>query len=1052
MQVRGLEIWNKKTVFEKDVNDNEINPFPWNDNPNNDSFSEYNLNLFNGIKIWETNLLENLNPLRKIFLSGGSDAHGDLNYQTYQAIIGGIKAQDNALAKVRTVAYCPNGIDDNNENIFRALWNGNTIVTDGPLLIFNIDLNGNKTIENDEPKIGDNATCNLINIENGTIGIFLKWNTSPEFGGKIVHLDLYINDNYISLYNLSGIGSSIKDSILISLKDIKNEFTTIYSDFSFILDEYSLFRIEAFTNKQLYRCYTNPIWIKFIDTPQKPTLEAGTVIPATGNTDDIFEFQVTYKSPQNMAPDGGVVILNIDGSNYNMQSTASNWQDGVKFTKTLNDLQKGEHYYYFTASSDGVNLRFPETGNMPTLRVSESAIGWDLEITDLNLSSNYLMPGENFTATAKVHNNSNSPDKVFTNVLCRYEFFDQSGNLIDEKSANIDRLEQLQSKNVIGNFTIPSNAQNENYRLNFTISPDLDQNSNNNTASKIIIVGSDGPSYQFFITDNNEWIQMDENNPSHHFEESEYTITTINTNNDYIYIKQDSWNPKKINLYDFRFYNSGNIVLICEGISDIGYESAFISFGTENTDHVTFTNTNVTCLPGSRIQFVAECLNYGFENSDPDFYKNSEVENWFLDIRRENSNKKALFKFQVQNSASPGQYSFFMGAKLNNGKFLRELTITILIPPPEITQIKNDTLSADDEIQIIGTNFSNNGTVNFNLLNAQHINTWSNTSISCIVPEGVESGNIYITNENGVSNSFSYQIISSTGDPEVITHIPDQSMETNTLRFINEIKNIFWDPNGDDLSISMSLDTNIIKFSSDSLTNGKLYLLSKSTAGSQTIIISAKDADNVTVSDTFAVNIVSRIIPVELSNFSAEINKAEIILTWQTESETNNFGFEVQKSLDEKNFKKIAFLKGKGTTSVPQKYKYIDSELLFQSDKNYYRLKQIDTDGKYNFSKVICVLNTKIKKYTLRQNYPNPFNPETIIQYSIPKDGFVTIDIYDIRGQLLRNLVSQQKLAGVHSINWDGKDNNGIKVSSGLYLYRFKFGNLSTSKKMLLMK
>jgi len=85
-------------------------------------------------------------------------------------------------------------------------------------------------------------------------------------------------------------------------------------------------------------------------------------------------------------------------------------------------------------------------------------------------------------------------------------------------------------------------------------------------------------------------------------------------------------------------------------------------------------------------------------------------------------------------------------------------------------------------------------------------------------------------------------------------------------------------------------------------------------------------------------------------------------------------------------------------------------------------------------------------------NYPNPFNPETTISYDITKKGNVTVDIYNLKGQKVKSLLSEKQEAGMHNVEWYGDNDSGKKVSSGTYLYRVKNGEEEVVKKMLLMK
>ncbi len=87
------------------------------------------------------------------------------------------------------------------------------------------------------------------------------------------------------------------------------------------------------------------------------------------------------------------------------------------------------------------------------------------------------------------------------------------------------------------------------------------------------------------------------------------------------------------------------------------------------------------------------------------------------------------------------------------------------------------------------------------------------------------------------------------------------------------------------------------------------------------------------------------------------------------------------------------------------------------------------------------------ESYELSQNYPNPFNPVTSIKYSIPKDGLVTITIYDITGKEMRKLVNEVKKAGYYNISF-----NASTLSSGIYFYRITAGDFVRTKKMVLIK
>ena len=90
--------------------------------------------------------------------------------------------------------------------------------------------------------------------------------------------------------------------------------------------------------------------------------------------------------------------------------------------------------------------------------------------------------------------------------------------------------------------------------------------------------------------------------------------------------------------------------------------------------------------------------------------------------------------------------------------------------------------------------------------------------------------------------------------------------------------------------------------------------------------------------------------------------------------------------------------------------------------------------------------------FTLYQNYPNPFNPVTIINYKIKNKIYISIDIYDLKGNHIKSLLSKEMIAGSHKVQWDSKNEKGLKVPSGVYVYTIKSNILSSSKKMILLK
>ncbi|BDQ02357.1 FG-GAP-like repeat-containing protein [Ignavibacterium sp.] len=200
----------------------------------------------------------------------------------------------------------------------------------------------------------------------------------------------------------------------------------------------------------------------------------------------------------------------------------------------------------------------------------------------------------------------------------------------------------------------------------------------------------------------------------------------------------------------------------------------------------------------------------------------------------------------------------------------------------------------------------------------------------------------------------------------------------------------------------------------------------------------------------------SSIIPVELTSFNFSIEGNNVELKWSTATETNNKGFEIQRTSIEENknsnWRTIGFVNGVGTTTQSQSYSYVDKNI--RSGKYLYRLKQIDFDGSYKYSSEIEVIIGLPDRFVLEQNYPNPFNPVTKIKFSLPADvkgqtSKVELKIYDVLGKEVATLINENKEAGNYEIEFDA---NKYGITSGVYFYHLKYGELSSVKKFVLMK
>ncbi|MCX7833686.1 MAG: S8 family serine peptidase [Ignavibacteria bacterium] len=192
-------------------------------------------------------------------------------------------------------------------------------------------------------------------------------------------------------------------------------------------------------------------------------------------------------------------------------------------------------------------------------------------------------------------------------------------------------------------------------------------------------------------------------------------------------------------------------------------------------------------------------------------------------------------------------------------------------------------------------------------------------------------------------------------------------------------------------------------------------------------------------------------LPVLISAFSYYINERNVHLKWSTSQEINNFGFDVERRRENENWIKLGFVKGAGNSNEPRVYFYEDKKLNI--GKYFYRLKQIDYNGNYNYFDLSESVDVGLpSKFELSQNYPNPFNASTKIDYALPVDGKVLICIYDLTGREIMNVVNEKKFAGYYTA-----EINAAELSTGVYFYRLSVdGNngckFVLTKKMVLVK
>lgn len=197
-------------------------------------------------------------------------------------------------------------------------------------------------------------------------------------------------------------------------------------------------------------------------------------------------------------------------------------------------------------------------------------------------------------------------------------------------------------------------------------------------------------------------------------------------------------------------------------------------------------------------------------------------------------------------------------------------------------------------------------------------------------------------------------------------------------------------------------------------------------------------------------------LPVTLTNFSARTLEKSIHLSWTTESEIENQGFILYRAIGNGDFNLLTSftncdaLKGHGTTTSANHYSYLDNAVSAGSTYRYL-LADIDYRGQEtkHFDRIV---EATFAPCALQAIYPNPFNPYTTITYSAPANSKVTFWIYDLLGHPVWNRTIIHDAAGSYRLKWDGVNQSGDKLATGMYLLKMSSAEFTTVQKLLLIR
>jgi hypothetical protein len=219
----------------------------------------------------------------------------------------------------------------------------------------------------------------------------------------------------------------------------------------------------------------------------------------------------------------------------------------------------------------------------------------------------------------------------------------------------------------------------------------------------------------------------------------------------------------------------------------------------------------------------------------------------------------------------------------------------------------------------------------------------------------------------------------------------------------------------------------------------------------------AGNSTEITDTTQHFVTLANLTLPVERTSFVSDVSGRKVNLSWETKTEVNARQFEIDRALlntagSSATWSTVGVMKAAGTSVSVTKYSYTDKNL--QAGKYQYRLKMIDDNGSFIYSSIESAEVAIPKDFTVSQNYPNPFNPTTKIDYQVPVDSKVVMEVYNVAGQKLFELVNKEQSAGYYTVDFG----SSVKLASGVYIYRIVASdkatgnNFSSIKKMMLLK
>ena len=200
----------------------------------------------------------------------------------------------------------------------------------------------------------------------------------------------------------------------------------------------------------------------------------------------------------------------------------------------------------------------------------------------------------------------------------------------------------------------------------------------------------------------------------------------------------------------------------------------------------------------------------------------------------------------------------------------------------------------------------------------------------------------------------------------------------------------------------------------------------------------------------FYVIVPETLTPLALLAMEASALPSGILISWEVYDERDTKGYRLYRSSEDDGML-ASVTPGLILADGRRHYQYIDADVTAGATYRY-QLASVGPDGHETILGSQSATAAAPAKVTLGQNVPNPFNPQTEIRFVLPARTKVDLSIYDVRGRLVRSLVQGSKDAGEQIVRWDGRNDRGSAVASGVYVYRLRAGKETLSRRMVLLR